>query len=100
MDWCGLMRPRLTDAELIRLFNQPGTAAQLAQREGVARRDLNRGWQRLRAKGALPLHRPSELYRTEVDDEPDDHRPSVYASDPDPLLTLLRKHHGCVMDKE
>jgi hypothetical protein len=54
----------------------------------------------LKSKHLLPLQRPSELYRPETDDESDDNDrefdggPSVNAGDPDPLLTLLRKHHG------
>jgi hypothetical protein len=93
------MRPKLTDADLIALFNEHGTAMQLARREGVSPRDLHRGWQRLKAKHLLPLQRPRDLYDPDMD-EPDnrehefDGRPSVNAGDPDPLLTMLRKHHG------
>jgi hypothetical protein len=98
------MRPKLTDAELIDLFNQRGSARQLAYSEGVSPRDLHRGWQRLKAKHLLPLQRPRDLYQPDAD-EPDnrehefDGRPSVNAGDPDPLLTLLIKHHGSLDTK-
>lgn len=92
------MRPKLSDEELVDLFYRHGTVTQLAKDAGVTPRDIHRGWQRLKTKNELPMQRPLELWQCGFEDDNREHefdgRPSVNAADPDPLLTLLIKHHG------